>query len=62
MSTATKLISKKHVRQFALDASKGRHHKFALVGDGFFVKCEAHLRTFIAAHVAALPSKGKTIL
>jgi len=57
-----KLISKKHVKQFALDMAKTRAHKFSRVGGDFFVACEAHLKEFIRDHVSRLPSKGKTIL
>ncbi len=59
----TKLISKKHVRQFALDMAKSqRAHKFTRVGGKFFIRCEAFLKEFIRSQVKQLPSKGKTIL
>ena len=58
----TKLISKKHVKQFALDMAKTRAHKFTRVGGEFFIKCEANLKEFIRGYVSRLPSKGKTIL
>ena len=57
-----KLISKKHVKQFALDMAKARAHKFTRVGGQFFIKCEANLKEFIRHYVQRLPSKGKTIL
>jgi hypothetical protein len=57
-----KLVSKKHVRQFALDMAKSRVHKFTRVGGEFFIRCEANLKEFIRNEVRRLPSKGKTIL
>ena len=57
-----KLVSKKHVRQFALDMAKGRAHKFTRVGGEFFIKCEANMKEFIRNYVHRLPSKGRTIL
>ncbi len=63
MSTVSvKLISKKHVKQFALDMAKSRAHKFTRVGGDFLIKCEGHMKEFIRAYVQRLPSKGKTIL
>jgi len=59
--SATKLLNRKHVRQFALMIAQNRFHRFTRVGDEFFVKCEANLKTFIRQHVEHLPSKGKTI-
>ena len=56
-----KLISKTHVRQFALDMAKTRAHKFTRVGGDFLIKCEANLKEFIRNQVSRLPSKGKTI-
>ena len=63
MSSAikVKLISKKHVKQFALDMAKSRAHKFTRVGGDFFLQCEAHLKEFIRGYIQRLPSKGKTI-
>ena len=58
----TRLISRKHVKAAALAAAATRAHKFTRVGGEFFVKCEANLKEFIRKHIAALPSKGKTIL
>ena len=58
----TRLISRKHVKAAALAAAAKRAHKFTRVGGEFFVKCESNLKEFIRKHVAALPSKGKTIL
>ncbi len=55
------LINKKAVKDFALSMAKTRSHKFTRVGGGFFVKCEANLKSFIREHVQRLPSKGKTI-
>jgi hypothetical protein len=56
-----KLVSKKHVKQFALDMAKTRAHKFTRVGGEFLIKCEANLKEFIRGSVSRLPSKGKTI-
>ena len=55
------LINKKAAKDFALSMAKTRSHKFTRVGGGFFVKCEANLKSFIREHVQRLPSKGKTI-
>lgn len=55
------LINKKHVKLFALEMAKDRHHKFTRVGGGFYVKCEASLREFIRNYIHRLPSVGKTI-
>jgi hypothetical protein len=57
----TKLISRKHVKQFALDMAKSRAHKFTRVGSEFFIKCEGNLKEFIRNYVRTIPSKGKTI-
>jgi len=61
MSVHVKLISKKHVKQFALDMASHRAHKFTRVGGDFFIKCEGNLKHFIRNYVQQLPSKGKTI-
>ena len=58
----TRLISRKHVKAFALAVAGKRAHQFTRVGGEFFVKCEANLKEFIRAYVGSLPSKGKTIL
>ena len=58
----TRLISRKHVKAFALAAASRRAHKFTRVGGEFFIKCEANLKEFIRNYVGSLPSKGKTIL
>jgi hypothetical protein len=55
------LINRSKVKEFALEMAKHRAHKFTRVGSGFFIKCEANLRTFIRNQVHSLPSKGKTI-
>ena len=57
----TKLISRKHVKDFALTIAGNRSHKFTRVGGDFFVKAEANLKEFIRNYVQRLPSKGKTI-
>jgi hypothetical protein len=58
----TKLISRKHVKAFALAMAQRRAHQFTRVGGDFFIKAEAHLKEFIRNYVGSLPSKGKTIL
>ena len=55
------LINRSKVKEFALEMAKGRAHKFSRVGKGFFIKCEANLKTYIRGYVHSLPSKGKTI-
>jgi hypothetical protein len=57
----TKLISRKHVKDFALAVASHRSHKFTRVGGEFFIKAEANLKEFIRSYVQRLPSKGKTI-
>lgn len=57
----TKLISRKHVKAYALAVAQNRAHRFTRVGGEFFIQCEAHLKDFIQRHVQQLPSKGKTI-
>ena len=56
------LINKKHVKLFALEMAKDRHHKFTRVGGDFLLKCEGQLKEFIRSYVRRMPSKGKTIL
>ena len=58
---ATKLISRKHVKDFALSIAAHRSHKFTRVGSDFFIKVEANAKEFIRSYVRGLPSKGKTI-
>jgi len=57
----TKLISRKHVKDFALNIAQGRAHKFTRVGGEFFIKVEANVKEFIRSYARSLPSKGKTI-
>lgn len=57
----TKLISRKHVKAYALAVAEHRAHKFTRVGADFFIKCEGQLKEFIRNYVSRLPSKGKTI-
>jgi hypothetical protein len=57
----TKLISRKHVKGFALLIAEKRFHRFTRVGGDFYIKCEADLKAFIRSYVTRLPSKGKTI-
>ena len=59
--SATKLISRKHVKDFALTVAGQPAHKFTRVGGEFFIKAEANVKEFIRNYVRALPSKGKTI-
>ena len=56
------LINRKKVKEFDLEMSKTRAHKFTRVGGGFLLKCEGNLKAFIRDSVQRLPSKGKTIL
>ena len=58
---STKLISRKHVKDFALAMAKNRTHQFTRVGGEFFIKVEANVKEFIRNYVRSLPSKGKTI-
>ena len=57
----TRLISRKHVKDFALTVASQRAHKFTRVGGEFFIKVQAHVKEFIRGYVGRLPSKGKTI-
>ena len=56
-----KLISKKHVKEFALLCAEKRAHKLTRVGGDFYIRCEAQMKEFIRSQVQSLPSKGKTI-
>ena len=58
----TKLISRSHVRKFALDVAQTRGSKFTRVGGEFFIKCEGHLKEFIRSYIHRMPGVGKTIL
>lgn len=60
-SVKTRLISRKHVKAFALSMAANRAHKFTRVGGAFFILCEGQLKEFIRGYVQRLPSKGKTI-
>jgi hypothetical protein len=55
------LINRKKVKEFALEMTKNRAHKFTRVGRDFFIRCEGNLRTYIRNQVHSLPSKGRTI-
>jgi hypothetical protein len=57
----TKLLNRRHVKEFALAVAQSRFHKFTRVSGQFFLKSEAHLKEFIRSYVSRLPSKGKTI-
>ena len=61
MSAFVKLISKKHVKAFALEMAKARAHKFSRVSADFYVHCEVALKEYIRGQVHRLPSVGKTI-
>ena len=43
----TKLISRKHVKAFALMIAEKRFHRFTRVGGDFYIKCEADPKEFI---------------
>jgi len=58
---STKLISRKHVKDFALAMAGQRSHKFTRVGGECYIKVGAHTKEFIRSSVRSLPSKGKTI-
>ena len=58
---STKLISRKHVKDFALAVPGQRAHQFTRVGGQFSFKVEVNVKEFIRCHVKSLPSKGKTI-
>ena len=58
---STKLISRKHVKDFALTIARQRAHQFTRVGGEFFIKVEANVKEFVRHYVRALPLKGKTI-
>ena len=58
---STKLISRKHVKDFALAVAGQRAHKFTRVGGEFFIKVESNAKEFIRRYVQSLPSKGKII-
>ncbi len=57
-----RLINRKYVKEFALEMSKSRAHKFTRVGGEFLLKCEANMKEFIRNYIRSIPSKGKTIL
>jgi hypothetical protein len=58
----TKLISRKHVKAYALFVAGSRAHRFTRVSGEFLIKCEGELKHFIRTYIGRLPSKGKTIL
>lgn len=61
MSAPVKLVSRKHVKLFALAMAESRAHRFTRVSGDFYVRCEAVLKDYIRGHVQRLPSVGKTI-
>ena len=56
-----RLISRKHVREFALEMAKSRAHKFTRVGSEFFLRCEGQLKAYIRSEVQRHPSVGRTL-
>ena len=61
MNARVKLISKKHVKAFALELAKSRAHKFTRVSGDFYIRCEGVMKEFIRGHIHSLPSVGKTV-
>jgi hypothetical protein len=59
--SATRLLNRKKVREFAMEAAKSRAHKFTRVGSSFYITCDTNLRMFIRGYIRRLPSKGRTI-
>jgi hypothetical protein len=59
--SATRLLNRKQVKEFALETAKSRAHKFTRVGSEFYVTCEAYLKQYIRGHIQRHPSVGKTI-
>ena len=57
----TSIVSKKHVKLYALACAEHRAHKFSRVSREFLDRADAALRNWIVREVHALPSKGKTI-
>ncbi|MEN6585329.1 MAG: hypothetical protein ABFE02_04650 [Sulfuricella sp.] len=57
------LINTQHVRELALEIARRERAAvgFDRVGDVFFVKVEAQLRTWMKKYIQALPTVGKTI-
>lgn len=60
--STNKLLSRTHVKKFALSMAENRAHVFTRVGAEFFDKVEANTKNFIRDYVSRLPSRGKTIL
>ncbi len=58
----TLLINRRQVRQFALESSKVRAHRFTRVSSQFLFTCEVQLKEFIRGYTRRLPSKGRTIV
>jgi len=61
MSPAVRLVSRKHVKLFALAMAQSRAHRFTRVSGDFYVRCEAVLKDYICGYIQRLPSVGKTI-
>lgn len=59
--TRSSLLNKRQVRQFALELSQERYHKFERVSGDFFIEVEGVLKDYIRRKVSSLPSVGKTI-
>ena len=61
MNARVKLISKKHVKAFALELAKTRAHEFTRVSGDFCIRCEGVMKEFIRGYIHSLPSVVKTI-
>lgn len=61
VATQVKLISKTHVKKFALSMGETRAWKFTRISDEFYVACEAAMKNFIRGRVDNHPSKGVTL-
>lgn len=55
------LINKKKVKEYALDCSQMRHHKFSRVSKEFLIYVDDIVKTKVRDYVNSLPSVGKTI-
>ncbi len=61
MSVPVRLVSRKHVKLFALAMAQSRAHRFTRVSGDFYIRCETVLKHFIRGYIQRLPSVGKTI-
>lgn len=55
------LINISHCKQFALEASAGRAHKFTRVSREYLEDLDSRVRELIRKDLRGLPSVGKTI-